>query len=181
MHSALKPKHNCFWKILAKRAYALWLKLKAQPNMSPIRPFLWLGAAYSPSQFAVLYRQGIRAVADLRAENTPHSLVSTYPGLHFRRFPVFDRKAHSQEELLQIVLWVLEQTKQRCFTLVHCQHGIGRAPLVVACVLLTEGLQPAEAVCELERLRWQVRMNKTQLCALQEFSNTWVRFLNNNN
>jgi len=180
MPNELKPRANYFWKILAKRGYAAWLKLQAKPNMSQIRPFLWVGAAYSRSQFSVLYRGGIRAVADLRAEHTRLAPVSTYPGLQFRRFPVCDKKAHSQEALLQVVLWVLGQTRQRCPTLVHCQHGIGRAPLVVACVLLTEGLGAAEAVLELERLRWQVRMNGIQLRALQEFSDTWEKFLKDN-
>jgi hypothetical protein len=179
MQTVPKPRANPVWKILAKRAYAMWLKLHGKPNINQIRPFLWLGAAYSQSQFAALYQQGIRAVADMRAENALPPFISTYPELHFRRFPVVDRKAHSQEELLQIVLWVLEQTKRHCHTLVHCQHGIGRAPLVLACVLLTEGLQPAEAISELECLRWQVRMNRIQLGALREFSNTWMRFLNN--
>ncbi|MCL2178537.1 MAG: dual specificity protein phosphatase family protein [Cystobacterineae bacterium] len=157
------------------------MKLQAKPNINRIRPFLWLGAAYSQSQFAALYEQGIRAVADLRAENTPPHFISAFPEIHFRRFPVSDRKAHSQQELLQIVLWVLEQKKQHCPTLVHCQHGIGRAPLAVACVLLTEGLEPSEACLELKHLRWQVHMNKVQLRALQKFSTTWMRFLNDNN
>ncbi|MCL2012192.1 MAG: dual specificity protein phosphatase family protein [Cystobacterineae bacterium] len=181
MHAELQTKPNYFWKILAKRGYAMWLKLQAQPNINPIRPFLWLGGAYNPKQLTALYRQGIRAIADLRAEHAQPSFISTYPQLHFRRFPISDRKAHTQEELLQIVLWVLEQTKRHCHTLVHCQHGIGRAPLVVACVLLTEGLEASKALLELECLRWQVRMNKIQLRALQEFSNTWMRFLNNSN
>jgi len=180
MHTELKPSANYFWKILAKRVYAVWLKRKAKPNMTQIRPFLWLGAAYNLRQLDVVYRQGIRAIVDLRAEKTPQAFLSTYAELQFRRFPVVDRKAHSQEELLHIVLWVLEKTRQACPTLVHCQHGIGRAPLVVACVLLTEGLHAFQANRELERLRWQVRMNKAQLRALHEFSNTWKQFVKDN-
>ena len=106
--------------------------------------------------------------------------MSAYSELHCRRFPVLDKKAHSQEALLQMVLWVKEKTAQHCPTLVHCQHGIGRAPLAVACVLLTEGLSACEANAALEGLRWQVRMNKAQLCALQEFAHTWERFLEGN-
>jgi|GEM_PF-1221945 len=180
MQDKLKPSPNPVWKILAKRAYAVWLQQKAKPNMSPIRPFLWLGAAYNARQFSVLYQQGIRAIADLRAEKTQPPFLSAYSELHFRRFPVVDKKAHSQETLLQLVLWVLEQTKQQRPTLVHCQHGIGRAPLALACVLLTEGFSAFQANAQLERLRWQVRMNATQLRALQEFANTWERFSRNN-
>lgn len=57
-------------------------------------------------------------MVDLRTENTHSHFISTFPEIHFRRFPVFDRKAHPEQERLQIVLWVLEQIKQNK-TVIH--------------------------------------------------------------
>ena len=36
--------------------------------------------------------------------------------------------------------------KRQQSLLVHCEHGIGRAPLVALCVLVDRGLAPLEAL-----------------------------------
>ena len=69
-------------------------------------------------------------------------------GMRFLSFPIPDREVpHSQSELTEALRRLDQELSSGRNVALHCRQGIGRSGLVVACLLLTKGLD-AETVVE---------------------------------
>ena len=68
-------------------------------------------------------------------------------GMSFVSLPILDRQVPSSETELTATLELLDaQLSQGKNAVIHCRQGIGRSGLVAACLLVTKGLSPQEAV-----------------------------------
>ena len=54
--------------------------------------------------------------------------------------------------------------------IVHCHHGVGRAPLMGGCILVDQGTNPVDAMELIKSHRWQASPNEEQLNALIQYA-----------
>lgn len=55
----------------------------------------------------------------------------------------------------------------------HCEHGVGRGPLMVTAVLVAEGMSAPEALELVREQRWQTAPNDRQVEGLLAFEAYW--------
>ncbi len=73
--------------------------------------------------------------------------------LDYLHLPILDFNAPSQEQIDQAVEFLNRQVERERATLVHCRAGIGRTGTLLACFLVGQGMDPADAIAEVRRRR----------------------------
>jgi protein-tyrosine phosphatase len=118
---------------------------------------------------------GIKRVIDLRLEDSddPDALASA--GIQLLRLPALDGSAPDGQQLDEGVAWACAGLDRKERVLIHCQHGIGRSPLLTFCVLVARGLSPVEAVETVKRGRPAIMPNWEQLAALVRWAGSFAR------
>jgi protein tyrosine phosphatase (PTP) superfamily phosphohydrolase (DUF442 family) len=139
-------------------------------NLSWITNQLAVGGAYQSSDIKLLSRLGITAVVDCRAEDSDDERALQARGIAFLRLPTPDCHDLTQDALERGVVWVGERLARGEKVLVHCQHGVGRGPLLGCCVLVSQGMSPWDALTTIKAHRWQASPNEEQLNALLQFA-----------
>ena len=160
----------------------LWLRLVARIlehasdlvpshlNLSWITPDLAVGGAPKKRDYRRLASAGITGVIDCREEATDDEHALQHVGIQLLRLPIKDRYALSHDQLMNGVRWAGQQIESGGKILVHCQHGVGRAPLMGASILMTrERLSAPEALKTIRTRRWQAAPDDRQIEALLAF------------
>ncbi|KFE68068.1 protein-tyrosine phosphatase family protein [Hyalangium minutum] len=142
-------------------------------NVSQVNDWLWVGGSVSRSQYAALKAQGITAVIDLRAERVDDAAALAALGIELLHLPVTDRYPPSVEQLMKGVEWALPRLKAGGKLYTHCEHGVGRGPLMGLAVLVAQGADVKEAYRALRERRWQATLNDRQLGGLADFTVAW--------
>jgi len=112
------------------------------------------GGDWLPDDMATWRRAGIDAVLSLLTPDEEKDMklqdeagLARSQGMEFDSFPIPDRQIPRSEaklaEVLERVTHTLSGGKN---VVVHCRQGIGRSGLVVACLLVREGMSPGAAV-----------------------------------
>lgn len=143
-------------------------------NISQVNEWLWVGGSVPRARYVALAEQGITAVIDLRAERCDDAAALAALGIELLHLPVTDRYPPSVEQLTKGVEWALPRLKAggRLFT--HCEHGVGRGPLMGLAVLVAQGAEVTEAYRSLRERRWQATLNDRQLRGLADFNSAWL-------
>jgi protein-tyrosine phosphatase len=89
--------------------------------------------------------------------------------------PTPDRHGFAYEQLHTGVDWVLDHIGNGGRAFLHCEHGVGRAPLMTSAVLVAQGYSAPEALRLVRSARWQALPNDRQLAALLSFEDEWRR------
>jgi protein-tyrosine phosphatase len=71
--------------------------------------------------------------------------------------------------------WILEHLTMGGRAFLHCEHGVGRGPLMACAVLVGQGHSAPEALRIVRGGRWQALPNDRQLGALLTFEQEWRR------
>jgi len=69
--------------------------------------------------------------------------------------------------------WVLDHIAEGGRAFLHCEHGVGRGPLMTCAVLVAQGYTAPQALRIVRKARWQALPNDRQLAALLDFERTW--------
>lgn len=156
----------------------LWLRIVARVlehasdlvpthlNLSWITDQLAVGGAPKKRDYRRLAAAGITAVIDCREEDSDDEQALAKVGIRLLHLPIKDRYAHSGEQLRTGADWAIQAMGNGGKVLVHCQHGVGRGPLVGGSILISMGLSAPEAVKTIRTRRWQAAPNDRQLEAL---------------
>jgi protein-tyrosine phosphatase len=89
---------------------------------------------------------------DLDLDREPQ--VAKERGMEFISFPIPDRQVpSSQTEMAAILERIESELSAGKNVVVHCRQGVGRTGLVGACLLITKGLSPENAVKVLSSAR----------------------------
>lgn len=142
-------------------------------NFSWITDNLAVGGAPKRYAYRRLASSGVTAVIDCREEASDDPAALENVGIRFLRLPTEDRYGLSQQHLLEGVRWAQAQIEAGGKVLVHCQHGVGRAPLLGSAVLVAGGLSAPEALKTVRQRRWQAAPNDRQIEALLDFEKHW--------
>jgi dual specificity protein phosphatase-like protein len=133
-----------------------------------------VGGAFRKRQIKRLRQRGVTAVVDCRKEAQDDAAALAAAGITFLHVPTLDRHGFSYAQMEQGVEWVLEHLGDghgKAF--LHCEHGVGRGPLMTCAVLVAQGHSAPEALRMVRAKRWQALPNDRQLAALLEFERGW--------
>lgn len=83
--------------------------------------------------------------------------------------PVKDRRAPSFKQLLIGTDFIKQLVDNKIRTYVHCEHGHGRAPTLVAAYFIREGKQVNEALRIIRKKRQLIHPTQNQIQALRNF------------
>ncbi|WIG94509.1 dual specificity protein phosphatase [Myxococcus sp. SDU36] len=142
-------------------------------NVSRVNDWLYVGGAVPRSRYAELKARGITAVIDVRGERCDDAEALKALGIELLNLPVTDRYPPSVEQVMLGVEWALPRLEQGGTLYTHCEHGVGRGPLVGLAVMVARGWEAPAAYRELRRARWQSTLNDRQLNGLADFVAAW--------
>lgn len=136
-------------------------------HYSQITDHIWVGGELEPGDWERLYQQGIRYDLSLQVEKRDDFGELTPLGELW--LPVVDCFMPSQEQLALAALYLDGVVSQGGRVVVHCKHGIGRAPMTVACYLIAGGMEADRAMALLRERRPIVEPNAGQVAVVREF------------
>ncbi|RKH67681.1 protein-tyrosine phosphatase family protein [Corallococcus aberystwythensis] len=143
-------------------------------NVSQVNPWLHVGGSVARARYGELKARGITCVIDLRAERCDDREALAALGIELLSLPVTDRYPPSVEQLSQGVRWALPRLDAGGVLYAHCEHGVGRGPLMGLAVMVARGWDAPEAYRAVRHARWQATLNDRQLRGLADFVAAWT-------
>jgi predicted protein tyrosine phosphatase len=142
-----------------------------EPDISWLTNQLAVGGCF-PIERAVHLAEAyaIRAIVDLREEDRDDVEALASAGIDFLHLPTPDLNPATPEMLDRGVGFARAHMDRGDKVLVHCQHGIGRSPLLALCVLVDQGMEPLDALMLAKNKRAVVSPSRLQY-------DGWVRWL----
>ncbi len=154
------------------------LQPRQDPRQLPEFDLSWLmeglavGGCFPLERAAELAKShGIRGVIDLREEDCDDEEVLKRAGVGFLHLPTPDLHPAPVTMLDQGVRFAGEHLDRGDAVLIHCQHGIGRSPLLALCVMVDRGLEPLAALEQAKDRRLKVSPSELQYRGWAE----WLR------
>ena len=134
-----------------------------------VAPWLYIGPALSADGVAGLPERGVTHVLDLREESSDDPDLMARLGLRWRRVPIADRAAPTDEQLEAIIDWLDAEadSDHDQAVYVHCHAGIGRTPTVAIALLMQQQLSLAEARRLVFAARPEVSPTESQMLWLE--------------
>jgi protein tyrosine phosphatase (PTP) superfamily phosphohydrolase (DUF442 family) len=139
-------------------------------NFSWITDSLAVGGAVRTADIPRMRKMGVGAVIDCRAEAQDDVATLRKNGIEFLWLPAPDTHEIKQEDLDVGVRWAAEQLDEGRKVYVHCLHGVGRGPLMGACILVNQGMSATDALRLVKARRWQASPNEEQMEALVTYA-----------
>jgi protein-tyrosine phosphatase len=168
-----RPLGRIWLRVLARLMEWLTDVQPKQLNYSDISPQLAVGGAFRKRQIKRLKQRGVTAVVDCRLEAEDDAEALAHAGIRFLHLPTLDRHGFTYDQLHEGVDWVLDHTANGGRAFMHCEHGVGRGPLMACAVLVAQGHSAPEALRIVRTARWQALPNDRQLAALLNFEREW--------
>lgn len=138
-------------------------------DLAWVRPDLAVGGRVDPLNLPRLRRLGVDSVVDLRAEECDDEAVLASHDLHFLHLPMPDELPLTQEQLREGGRWIAAERAAGRKVLVHCQHGVGRSVMLIAAVLIDDGVPTTEALEQIRARRPRMALNSLQLAAVYQY------------
>jgi len=133
-----------------------------------------LGWPESVEEMTWLRQQGIELLLSL-TEDPPRRDWVNEAGLLLFHVPVVDMEAPTPEQLERCVSAIRRANDRHMGVAVHCGAGLGRTGVVLACYLISKGLNASNAVAKVRRLRPGSTETDEQANAVFEFSRQWTK------
>ena len=167
------PVGRIWLRVVARLMEWLTDLLPKELNYSDVTPQLAVGGSYKVRQIKQLKARGITAVVDCREEARDDPKALAAADIELLHLPARDRYPLSYDQLHEGVDWVLDHLGQGGHVFMHCEHGVGRGPLMCSAVLVAQGYSAPEALRIVRAGRWQAMPNDRQLEALLRFEREW--------
>ena len=133
------------------------------PDLHWLTEHVAVGACFPMEHAARLAREhGISAVVDLREEDRDDEEALRAAGIDLLHLPTPDLEPASPQMLDKGVAFAADRIRRGEKVLIHCQHGIGRSPLLALCVMIDQGWEPLEALRHAKDLREAVSPSRSQ-------------------
>lgn len=171
----LNPLGRIWLRLVARLLEYVTKLIPSQLNLSWITEQLAVGGAPRRRDYRRLAAMGVSAVIDAREEAVDDAATLQRVGIELLHLPTPDRYGLSQDALEEGVRWALERLADGRKVFVHCQHGVGRGPLLGAAILVGQGMSAPEALRVVRARRWQAAPNDRQIEALLVFEERWKR------
>jgi hypothetical protein len=175
VESFSKPLGRVWLRVLARLMEWMTDVQPKQLNYSDVTHQLAVGGAFPTRQIRRLQQRGVTAVVDCRLEASDDGAALATAGIEFLHVPTLDRHGFTFEQMRVGVDWVLEHLAHGGRAFMHCEHGVGRGPLMACAVLVAQGHTAPEALRIVRTGRWQALPNDRQRAALLVFEAEWRR------
>ena len=133
---------------------------------------LYVGGELGPRDWDALVQAGVTVLINLQQEQQdlfhPNERVDGYLWL-----PAPDGLAPTVEQLNTGVAFIRAAVEADKCVFVHCKAGQGRAPLLCACYLITEGHPPLSAIAKVREARPRTMLTPEQGIRLREFATAY--------
>ncbi len=128
---------------------------------------LFVGGQHRPRGLAAMRAWGIGATVNLReeADDDAHGLAMS----RHLWLPTPDDGAPTLEQLSEGVAFIREAVQAGEGVYIHCAQGVGRAPMMAAAYLVSEGHTPKAALETIRRVRPFITPTREQLKRLEEW------------
>lgn len=91
-------------------------------------------------------------------------------GMSFYNYPIEDYEAPDLYEAKQIVQLIMEALEKGRSVIVHCWAGLGRAGTIAACVCVSQGMMPLQAIQHVRWIRPGAIQSEQQEALIKAFS-----------
>jgi atypical dual specificity phosphatase len=145
-----------------------WRMLFGTPTekRSRIWPHLYLGGQLYQRGTKTLRRWGVTGVISLRQSLPKQFIKSGFKLLHI---PVKEHDSPSLEQLIQGVKFIEQEIDLGGTIYVHCLHGEGRGPTMVAAYLISQGFTVERALSHISSIRPFISPSKSQVDRLHMY------------
>lgn len=173
MHVALPHIPFPLWRLPLAGFLRIMVPLFRMITGHPIRryselsPHLWVGGQYYRHGWKWMQRSGISAILNLRRDHDDRQL-SRIPQ-RYLWLPTTDNTPPTMEDLQQGVDFIATEVQSGGTVYVHCRAGVGRAPTLVACYLVSTGMKPAEAWDAIKDVRPFIFPTRAQVGQVEQF------------
>jgi dual specificity MAP kinase phosphatase len=147
-----------------------WRILSGQPtaSRSMITPQVYLGGQYRRRSARWFERHGITAIVSMRLH--PPVEFGALPGIEILHLPTRDYHAPTLSQLREGADFIGRHVDAGGKVYVHCHHGEGRGPTMVAAYLVHRGMTPEDALLAIRQVRTFIRPTREQLDRLNAFA-----------
>jgi dual specificity MAP kinase phosphatase len=136
-------------------------------RFSRVLPGLILGPQHTRAGLERLKARGVTAILNLRAESDDRALGRATD--HYLHLSIIDQMPPSLELLQRGVDFITEELANSGVVYVHCNHGLGRGPSVVAAYLVSTGLNAESAWKRIRQVRPFIRPTRQQIDQVTRF------------
>jgi protein-tyrosine phosphatase len=168
-----QPPRRIWLRVLARLMEWLSDLQPKQLNYTDVTSNLAVGGAFRRGQIARLRSRGVTAVVDCRLEARDDARALAQASIDFLHVPTPDRYGFTFDQMREGVEWVLARLAEGGRAFLHCEHGVGRGPLMACAVLVAQGYSAPDALRLVRAHRWQAMPNDRQLAALLAFEQQW--------
>lgn len=120
-----------------------------------------------------LKKRKIRAVVSLEKRKVDRPIGVDY----YLWLPTKDRQPLTITKLRIGVALLKEATKDKTKCYVHCQHGNGRAPTLVAAFLVSSGMDTEDAFALIKEKRPNIHPNRKQVAMVKKFEVMYRKYM----
>jgi protein-tyrosine phosphatase len=160
------------WLWLWEKVIRMWQGVSPLETTRVIEG-LFVGGQHYPRGMALMKQMGIGATLNLREESDDVKRGVAFP-LHLS-LPAPDDGAPDMNQLRQGVAFIHQTIQSGQGVYIHCAQGVGRAPMMAAAYLISEGHSIDSALKLIRVVRPFITPTPTQMKCLQE----WVKQMNN--
>ncbi|MCL4878707.1 MAG: dual specificity protein phosphatase family protein [Anaerolineae bacterium] len=133
-----------------------------------ITPKLFVGPQLTRRGWLALKKHGVTSIVNLRVE-----LDDRERGIqpdHYLWLPTIDHTSPTVEQLIEAARFVKARIDAGEGVYIHCAAGVGRAPLVAAAYLVSEGMSVEQARVFLRQRRPFINQSESQKQRLVQFA-----------
>lgn len=120
-----------------------------------------------------LVKRKIKAVISLEKRKVDRPLGAEY----YLWLPTKDKQALSLTKLRIGVALLKEITRQKTKCYIHCDHGNGRAPTLVAAFLVSEGMDTMDAFDSIKEKRPDIHPSRKQVAMVKKFEMMYRKYM----
>ena len=121
----------------------------------------------------VLKKKRIKAVISLEKRKVDRPLGAEY----YLWLPTKDHQALTLTKLRIGVALLKETSRQKTKCYIHCRHGRGRAPTLVAAFLVSSGMDTEDAFALIKEKRPNIHPNRKQVAMVKKFEVMYRKYM----
>jgi predicted protein tyrosine phosphatase len=134
-----------------------------RPDFHWLTEELAVGGCFPPERALDLARHhAIRSIIDLRSEDCDDARSLGHAGIELLHLPTPDLEPASIAMLEEGISFARNSIARGGKVLIHCQHGIGRSPLLALCVLVDLGWEALDALEHSKTIRPIISPSRSQ-------------------
>ncbi len=119
-------------------------------EISWINERIAVSGAITDEDIPYLKSMGLDAIVDVRSEYSDNEELIKKHGLQYLHISVDDKYTPAPEQLEKALNFIKPMLDEGKRVLIHCQNGTGRSPLMAIAVLVSMGMDVADAAILVE-------------------------------